>query len=58
MMRGRKVKIYNWCSKGNILEIFSYKYGERKNIRHSGETLVYNALFYIFKLIFIIFLVL
>jgi len=54
-MLGRKVGICNWCSKGNILETLSYKCGERENIRRGGETLIYNALFYIFKLIFIIF---
>jgi len=54
-MRGRKVGICNWCSKGNVLEIFSYKCKEKKNTRHGGEILIYNASFYIFKLIFIIF---
>ena len=52
-MRGRKVGIYNWCNKGNVLEIFSCKYGEKKNIRYNRETLIHNTLFYIFKLIFI-----
>jgi len=53
MMWERKVKTRNWCSQGNILKIFNYKCRERKNIKYSGETLIYNALFYIFKLIFI-----
>jgi len=55
MMRGRKVGICNWRNKGNVLKTFSYKCGERKNTRHGGEALIYNASFYIFKLIFIIF---
>ena len=54
-MREKKVGICNQCSKGNVLKIFSYKCRERKNMRHGGETLIYNALFYIFKLTFIIF---
>ena len=54
-MRGRKVGICNWCSKGNILKTFSYKCGERKNMRYGREILIYNTLFYIFNLIFIIF---
>jgi len=57
-MRGRKVRTCNWCSKGNVLETLSYKCGERKNTRNGGETIIYNALFYIFKLIFIIFFIL
>ena len=57
-MRGRKVKAYYWCSKGNDLETLSNKYQKKKNIRYRGETLVYNALFYIFKLIFVILLAL
>ena len=52
---GRKVKACHWCSKGNNLKIFSNKYKKKKIIRYSGETLIYNASFYIFKLIFIIF---
>ena len=58
IMRGRKVKAYYWCSKGNDLETLSNKYRKQKNIRHRGEILIYNALFYIFKLIFIILLTL
>jgi len=46
-MRRKKVGICNWCSKGGVLKKFSYK---------CGEILIYNALFYIFKPIFIIFL--
>jgi hypothetical protein len=58
MMRGRKAKACYWCSKGNNLETLSNKYWKKKNIRYRGETLIYNASFYIFKLIFIIFLAL
>jgi len=54
-MQGRKVRTCNWCSERNVLKIFNYKCGEKKNIRHGGETLIYNTSFYIFKLIFIIF---
>jgi len=54
-MWGRKIGTCNWCNKGNILKTLSYKCGERKNIKHGGETLIYNASFYIFKLIFIMF---
>ena len=58
MMWGRKVKACYWCSKGNDLETFSNKYWKKKNIRYGGETLIYNILFYIFKLIFVILLAL
>ena len=54
MTRGRKVKAYYWCSKGNDLETLSNKYQKKKNIRHRKETLIYNISFYIFKLIFAI----
>ena len=57
-MRGRKHKACYWYSKGNNLETLSNKYRKKKNIRYGGEILIYNALFYIFKLIFIIFLAL
>ena len=57
-MRGRKVKAYYWCSKGNDLETLSNKYRKKKNIRHRGEILIYNTLIYIFKLIFVIILTL
>ena len=57
-MRGRKVKTCYWCSKGNNAEIFSNKIRKKKDIRYSGETLIYNVSFYIFKLVFIIFLAL
>ena len=57
-MRGRKVKAYYWCSKGNDLETLSNKYQKKKNTRHGGETLIYNISFYIFKLIFVILLAL
>ena len=57
-MRGRKVKTYYWCSKGNNAETFSNKIRKRKDIRYSGETLIYNMSFYIFKLVFTIFLAL
>ena len=53
-MRGRKAKAYYWCSKGNNLETLSNKYRKKKNIRYRGEALIYNMLFYIFKLIFAI----
>ena len=53
-MRGRKAKAYYWCGKGNNLETLSNKYQKKKNIRYRGEILIYNALFYIFKLIFAI----
>ena len=58
MMRGRKVKACYWCSKGNDLETLGNKYWKKKNIRHGGETLIYNMSFYIFKLIFAILLAL
>ena len=57
-MRERKVKAYYQYSKGNNLEALSNKYRKKKNIRYRGETLIYNALFYIFKLIFAILLTL
>jgi len=57
-MRGKKVKVCYWCSKGNNLKTFSNKYKKKKIIRYGGETLIYNASFYIFNLIFIIFLAL
>ena len=57
-MRGRKVKTCYWCSKGNNAETFSNKIRKRKDTRYSGETLIYNMSFYIFKLVFIIFLAL
>jgi len=57
-MWGRKVKAYYWCSKGNDLETLSNKYQKKKNTRHRGEILIYNTLFYIFKLIFAILLAL
>ena len=57
-MRGRKVKAYYWCSKGNDSETLNNKYQKKKNIRYRGEILIYNILFYIFKLIFIILLTL
>ena len=57
-MRGRKAKACYWCGKGNNLETFSNKYQKKKNTSHRGEILIYNALFYIFKLIFIILLTL
>ena len=57
-MRGRKAKAYYQYSKGNNLETLSNKYQKKKNIRYRGEILIYNALFYIFKLIFAIFLTL
>jgi len=55
IIQGRKVKTCNWSNKGNVLETLSYKCRGRKNTRQGGETLIYNASFYIFKLIFIIF---
>ena len=55
---GRKAKTCYWCGKGNDLETLSNKYQKKKNIRYRGEILIYNALFYIFKLIFIILLAL
>ena len=58
IMRGRKAKACYQCSKGNNLETLSNKYWKKKNIRQGGELLIYNALFYIFKLIFAIFLTL
>ena len=58
MIQGRKVKAYYWCSKGNDLETLSNEYRKKKNIRYRGETLIYNILFYIFKLIFAILLTL
>ena len=57
-MRGRKVKTCYQCSKGNNVETFSNKIRKRKDARYSGETLIYNVLFYIFKLVFAIFLAL
>ena len=57
-MRGRKVKTCYQCSKGNNAETFSNKIRKRKDIRYSRETLIFNVLFYIFKLVFIIFLTL
>ena len=57
-MRRRKVKTCYWCSKGNNIEIFSNKIRKKKDIRYSGETLIYNVSFYIFKLVSIIFLTL
>ena len=56
--RGRKVKIYNWRNKGNNLETNGYKYRKRKNIKPGLERLIYNTLFYVFKLILMIFLAL
>ena len=57
-MRGRKAKACYWYSKGNDLETLSNKYQKKKNISYRGEILIYNALFYIFKLIFAILLTL
>ena len=57
-MRRRKVKTCYWCSKGNNIETFSNKIRKRKDTRYSGETLIYNVSFYIFKLVFAIFLTL
>ena len=53
-MWGRKVKAYYQYSKGNNSETFNNKYQKKKNTRHKKETLIYNILFYIFKLIFTI----
>ena len=58
IMWERKVKAYYQCSKGNDLKTLSNKYWKKKNIRYKGETLIYNMLFYIFKLIFTILLTL
>ena len=58
IIRGREAKACYWCSKGNDLETLSNKYQKKKNIRYRGEILIYNALFYIFKLIFTILLAL
>ena len=58
IMRGRKAKACYWCGKGNDLETLSNKYQKKKTISYRGEILIYNALFYIFKLIFIILLAL
>ena len=58
IIQGRKVKAYYQCSKGNDLETLSNKYQKKKNTRYGGETLIYNTLFYIFKLIFTILLTL
>ena len=58
IMRGRKVKTYYWCSKGNNVKTFSNKIRKRKDTKYSGETLIYNVSFYIFKLVFAIFLAL
>ena len=58
IIQGRKAKACYQCSKGNNLETLSNKYQKKKNIRYRGEILIYNALFYIFKLIFAIFLTL
>ena len=57
-MRGRKAKAYYQCGKGNNLETLSNEYQKKKNTRYRGEILIYNALFYIFKLIFAILLTL
>ena len=57
-MQGRKAKACYWYGKGNNLETLSNKYQKKKNISYRGEILIYNALFYIFKLIFIILLAL
>ena len=57
-MQGRKVKAYYQCSKRNDLEAFSNKYRKKKSTRYRGEILIYNTLFYIFKLIFAILLTL
>ena len=57
-MWGRKVKAYYWCSKRNDLEALSKKYRKKKSIRYRGEILIYNASFFIFKLIFVILLTL
>ena len=57
IMWGRKAKACYWCGKGSDLETLSNKY-QKKNTRHRGEILIYNTLFYIFKLIFIILLTL
>ena len=53
-MREWKAKAYYQYSKGNDSETFSNKYWKKKNTRHKGEILIYNILFYIFKLIFTI----
>ena len=53
-MRGRKVKACYQCNKGNDLKTLSNKYWKKKNTRYGGETLIYNMLFYIFKLLFAI----
>ena len=58
IMRGRKVKAYYEYSKGNDLETLSNKYRKKKNTRYRGEILIYNILFYIFKLIFAILFIL
>ena len=58
IIRGRKVKACYQYSKGNNIETLSNKYRKKKNIRYGGEVLIYNTLFYIFKLIFAIFLAL
>ena len=58
IIRGRKAKACYQCSKGNDLEALSNKYQKKKNIRYRGEILIYNASFYIFKLIFAILLAL
>ena len=55
---GKKVKTCYQCSKGNDVKTFSNKIRKKKDIRYSRETLIYNVLFYIFKLVFIIFLTL
>ena len=57
-MRGRKAKAYYQCGKGNNLETLSNKYQKKKNISYRGEILIYNTLFYIFKLVFAILLAL
>ena len=57
-MRGRKAKACYQCGKGNNLETLSNKYQKKKSISHRGEILIYNASFYIFKLIFAILLAL
>ena len=57
-MRGRKAKACYWCGKGNNLETLSNEYQKKKSTSHGGEILIYNASFYIFKLIFAILLAL
>ena len=57
-MRGRKAKACYWCGKGNDLETLSNEYQKKKSISYREEILIYNALFYIFKLVFAILLTL